>query len=421
MIRKKTLASVTYHGTHESDGIFDMTSKRECIGRRIIPLSSSYSIPFCCSPGELVDDIELQTESFEVEESTASGNGMNSKIKYRCKLCGQLKQNHRCPFQSGLHRSIGVMVYCAVNAYTANEPGRLAAPLNEMNNLMFYDQDASSQSQTIIDIAASPSETSKNNNSPVGIFATTVTPEQRIQSHDVTESCNPSFSTSINEKGQSCSQLFLPLDSNQPSPCTNGTTSHSVNKVRPLCNIRCELVDATSAGAKRSRAHFEIDEIHSGKSHALLRNKEAPTTATQFGNATTSTNAPRLNSYLDILSVYRKNFEESTVLRPEQYRSVETDDKVVHTECYDYPPVPLPKSERKRLCDTLFYMVSQEIPDMQEECAQVLQEAKSSTSVEWDLAVAELLTQITVGLYCCEGDVKLDGLAKYLMSLGISC
>ncbi len=56
------------------------------------------------------------------------------KTKYRCKLCGQPKQNHSCPYQSSLVRSIGTMVYPVVNAFETEEPGNLAPPLSEMNN-----------------------------------------------------------------------------------------------------------------------------------------------------------------------------------------------------------------------------------------------------------------------------------------------
>ncbi|KAL3798001.1 hypothetical protein ACHAWO_005416 [Cyclotella atomus] len=56
------------------------------------------------------------------------------KVKYRCKLCGQPKQNHTCPYQSTVMRSIGTMVYPAVNAFVSDEPGKLAPPLSEMNN-----------------------------------------------------------------------------------------------------------------------------------------------------------------------------------------------------------------------------------------------------------------------------------------------
>lgn len=63
------------------------------------------------------------------------------KMRYRCKLCGQLKQNHNCPYQQSLQRSIAVMVLPVVNAFTANEPGILTKPLSEMNNFVMYDCD----------------------------------------------------------------------------------------------------------------------------------------------------------------------------------------------------------------------------------------------------------------------------------------
>ena len=44
------------------------------------------------------------------------------KMRYRCKLCGQPKTNHVCPYQQSLVRNIGIMVYPAVNAVTAAEP-----------------------------------------------------------------------------------------------------------------------------------------------------------------------------------------------------------------------------------------------------------------------------------------------------------
>ena len=56
---------------------------------------------------------------------------------------------------------------------------------------------------------------------------------------------------------------------------------------------------------------------------------------------------------------------------------------------------------------------------MTNECANALRDARQNN--EWDLAIAELLTQVVVGLYCGEGDSRLDGLQQYLLSLGISC
>jgi hypothetical protein len=60
----------------------------------------------------------------------------NQKMKYHCKLCGQPKQNHSCPFRSSLHRSIAISVVPVVNGYTAEEPGVLTPALSEMNNFV---------------------------------------------------------------------------------------------------------------------------------------------------------------------------------------------------------------------------------------------------------------------------------------------
>lgn len=85
---------------------------------------------------------------------------------------------------------------------------------------------------------------------------------------------------------------------------------------------------------------------------------------------------------------------------------------------YQYPAIPLTFSERKRLSDTLFFL-SKEIPSITADCAAALREARRNS--EWDLAVAELLTQVVIGLFCGEGDIRLDGLHRYLLALGISC
>lgn len=119
-------------------------------------------------------------------------------------------------------------------------------------------------------------------------------------------------------------------------------------------------------------------------------------------------------------------FIEAVALRPEQFRPICQGESYSNSELYQYFPIPLPMAERKRLCDTLFCVLTQNIPDLRKECEEVLHEARmlsrrEENSAEWDLAVAELLAQLTVGLHCKEGDVELEGLAKYLMRLGISC
>ena len=85
---------------------------------------------------------------------------------------------------------------------------------------------------------------------------------------------------------------------------------------------------------------------------------------------------------------------------------------------FEYPHVPLSFKERKRLSDTLFYL-SRDIPSLTSDVANLLKVAREKD--EWDLAISELLTQTIVGLYCREGDHRLDGLRTYMLSLGISC
>jgi hypothetical protein len=137
-------------------------------------------------------------------------------------------------------------------------------------------------------------------------------------------------------------------------------------------------------------------------------------------------------------------FVASISLRPEQYRAVTPFSKsngsnhgeadvvpgctsttpTIRTAStsakpmYQYPAVPLSFTERKRMSDTLFYL-SQEIPTLTTDCASILQIARQNN--EWDIAVAELLAQVIVALYCGEGDLRLDGLQQYLLSLGIAC
>lgn len=111
-------------------------------------------------------------------------------------------------------------------------------------------------------------------------------------------------------------------------------------------------------------------------------------------------------------------FVAPTALLPEQYRAVTPSKQDESPTAYQYVPVPLTYTERKRLSDTLFFL-SKEIPNMTADVANVLREAREKE--EWDQAIAELMTQIVVGLYCGEGDAQLDGLQQYLLTLGVAC
>jgi hypothetical protein len=109
-------------------------------------------------------------------------------------------------------------------------------------------------------------------------------------------------------------------------------------------------------------------------------------------------------------------FVKAVVLRPEHYRAIAPleDESVL----FQYPPIPLTFAERKRLVDTLFHL-SSEIPQFATDVANLLHFARGNN--DWDRAVAELLTQVVVAMYCSEGDYTLEGLREYLLGLGIAC
>jgi len=72
----------------------------------------------------------------DYEEDGQRANNVEAK-RYRCKSCGSTQRNHNCPKEiASLQRDIGVMVYPAVNAFTAAEPGIMTPALDEMNNFV---------------------------------------------------------------------------------------------------------------------------------------------------------------------------------------------------------------------------------------------------------------------------------------------
>ncbi|KAL7510794.1 hypothetical protein ACHAXN_007684 [Cyclotella atomus] len=107
-------------------------------------------------------------------------------------------------------------------------------------------------------------------------------------------------------------------------------------------------------------------------------------------------------------------FIDAQELAPEQYRVI-SDKK---HESYEYPSLPVPYAQRKRMSNAVFAM-SKSIPGLTDECAAVLSEARKKDA--WDFAVAELMTQVVVLTHCEENDWELDGLSKYLLTLGIAC
>jgi len=104
-------------------------------------------------------------------------------------------------------------------------------------------------------------------------------------------------------------------------------------------------------------------------------------------------------------------FINTQELVPEQYLEV-SDNKY---SSYNYPSLPVPYAQRKRMSNAVFAM-SKSIPGLTDECAAVLSKAREDDA--WDFAVAELMTQVVVLTQCDENDERLDGLSKYLLALG---
>ena len=250
--------------------------------------------------------------SLSTPSPTCFGDDDKTKMRYRCKLCGQPKQNHSCPYRQSMQRSIGVNVYPVVNAYTASEPGVLAPALSDMNN--FVDRSEDDFQFTPETMRPSPSELRSPNSLP----ETEMTP-----------------------------------------PCS--TSGGSV------------VTD------NRKRKYVEVDHEESA--------------------------TPRQVS----------PFAQTASLCREQYRAVSVTPK---EGSFEYPPLAVSFQERKRLSDTLFAL-SKEIRHLNDEVASILHEAREREL--WDLAVAEVMTQVVVALYCGEGDKRLDGLQHYMLGVGIAC
>jgi len=289
------------------------------------------------------------------------------KMRYRCKLCGQPKQNHTCPYQQSLQRSIGVMVYPAVNSFTALEPGVLAPALSEMNNFIHGSE---------------------------GMYPTENTPSRPSPSRNLMT--QPSFSGS--------STMVVPLNVPHVTPESMRTNPNS----RVHGNSSESNVPSKSATPQRNLFcrptpynHYSMGATMPGQPTpgGLRRKSLSP-------DKPIRSNDP----HLDLL------FMEKSELRPEQYRIVSVSSS--SSTAYKYPSLPLPYGQRKVLSDNLF-AISKEVPQLTDECASVLRKAREED--KWDVAVAELLTQVIVVVHCPEEDSRLDGLSRYLLTLGFAC
>ena len=305
-------------------------------------------------------DGSKQTSDEDGKKAAApSPAGDQPKMRYRCKLCGQPKQNHTCPYQQSLARSIGAMVYPAVNAFTSAEPGILAPALSEMNNFVI------SGSESVSSVETSPSRP---------------TPD-RIRRLNQT----------------------LPTNTNQVTPESMRSTARGSNS--PISAISTgsatpQRSRTPGSSSRKVRSHGMAQRFMGGSPGSSPRKKR---THAQMGGS---------EDQGDLL------FVESMELKPEQFRMV-TQSKVVSSpDAFTYPALPLPYAQRKRLSDNLFSL-SKEVPQLTDECASVLREAREKDL--WDLAVAELMTQVVVVVHCQDGDARLEGLRRYLLTLGIAC
>lgn len=286
----------------------------------------------------------------------------------RCKLCGQPKQNHNCTFRQSLQRTIGVQVFSAVNAYTACEPGSLAPDLAKMNNFVSYDYSGRPSTQP-------PKAEEQGYSTQLQNHPSIVTPQSARDGGMDLHSPQSSLSTHSQE-----------LSPHGSGP--GGSRNHGA--VAPGYHVH--FAPRQILGGDRKRSHSQFLE----------------------GQARPSQQK-------------HKAFYPSVSLRPEHYRAVtpcadtapnSRNGSGSGSTAYQYPSVPLTFAERKRLSDTLFCL-GKEIPGMTADCAAILRGAREKN--DWDQAVAELLAQVVVGLYCGEGDGPLDGLQQYLLTLGISC
>jgi hypothetical protein len=113
-------------------------------------------------------------------------------------------------------------------------------------------------------------------------------------------------------------------------------------------------------------------------------------------------------------------FQPKMEITIDQYRSITPrDTSATSHRDYTYPQVPLTFTQRKSSSDILFSL-SKLVPKLTEECALVLTEARKKD--QWDLAVAELMTQVLCVVHCSPSkDYTLEGLKRYLLMLGIVC
>lgn len=274
------------------------------------------------------------------------------------------------------------MVYPSVNAFTSSEPGELAPALSEMNNFV-------STPETGFTIDASPERPSPRRYNP------------------------SSTSSRISNVGAVASSFHS--STTRPSPPHGG------------------VPNVTPESARSSNMHPNMNSPGSALSSGLGtpqrmgygRDKMTPPLSSVRAITPASNRLVGATRKMDVSSPESGEgllFVEGVDLKPEQYRIVTENHQrskpAARNGAFIYPSLPLPYGQRKSLSDNLFAL-SKEKAHLTDECAVVLREAREKDM--WDLAVAELMTQVVVALHCQEDDFKFDGLRQYLLTLGIAC
>jgi len=307
------------------------------------------------------------------EEGMGGNEKDQPKMKYRCKLCGQPKQNHVCTYQQSLQRSIGIMVYPSVNAFTASEPGELAPALSEMNNFVSTPETGSS-------VEMSPERPSPRRYMP-----------------------SSSGRNPIAGGGGSSSHSSAIRGSSSHGGVPNVTPESTRSGMHPLFHSPGSALSSLESPQRIGYGRDKITPPSTVRSTARSPHRLA--------GATRKMDVSSPESGEGLL------FVEAVDLKPEQYRIITQKEKPT-PGAFIYPSLPLPYAQRKSLSDNLFAL-SKEKAHLTDECAVVLREAREKDM--WDLAVAELMTQVAVVLHCQEDDFKFDGLRQYLLTLGIAC
>lgn len=323
--------------------------------------SVSGSIKFDHSPDSTIISNEIIIQK----------NNDQPKMRYRCKLCGQPKQNHTCPYQQSLQRSIGIMIYPAVNAFTACEPGYLAPALADMNNFVSESESSSAES--------TPSRSSVETSIAPTVSGSVV----------ISQIAGPPKVTPETLRGTLLQRDLHP--NTIDSPVSSMSTLSSTPQRTPFYKTPASITN----GFGWTKRLLGRSTPKSNMRRKLSLSEE-------------DTSLPSTSDLL---------FVEATDLRPEQYRIV-SKSMLKENDSFSYPSLPLPYAQRKRLSDNLFSL-SKKVPHLTDECALVLREAREDDM--WDEAVADLITQVIVVLKCKRDDLRLDGLSQYLLHLGFSC